>query len=259
MSSNNYLTLQELTNQLQSGIVEPGMLIMAHSSLRSIGHVEGGATTVVQALVDAVGKEGTVLFPALTFYGSVTEFLRANPVVDLRQLSITTGAIPRAAALHPLARRSVHPSHSVIGIGPATEGLFAGQQRGQGPCGTESPFYKAAMMDGYILLLGVTNKSNSTLHCVEELAAPYMNSDGVCDVEVIDYEGQSRPFSVRGYPVNLTRQFDAINPYLLEQKIMTVHQLGEATVMKVDARRMIACALDLLAKNPYLLAKNQCD
>ena len=253
MTSDNSLSLQELIHQLQAGIVEPGMVVMVHSSLRSIGHVEGGAGTVVQALVDVVGKKGTVLFPGLIFNGSVTEFLRTNPVIDLRQCPVTTGAIPRAAAAHPLARRSIHPSHSVVGIGPAAESLFAGDQNGQGPCGTESPFYKAAMINGYILLMGVTNTRNTTLHCVEELAAPYMNSDGVCDVEVVDYQGLSRPFAVRGYPINLPRRFDAINPYLLERNIMTEHQLGQAKVMRIDARRMIACALDLLEENPYLL------
>ena len=44
----------------------PGDVVLVHSSLGSLGHVEGGADAVIDALLDTVGTEGTVLVPTLT-------------------------------------------------------------------------------------------------------------------------------------------------------------------------------------------------
>ena len=42
----------------------PGMAVEAHSSLKSFGHVEGGAATVVDALMAVVGQEGAIVMSA---------------------------------------------------------------------------------------------------------------------------------------------------------------------------------------------------
>ena len=40
-----------------------GRAVLVHSSLSQVGHVEGGATAVIDALLDIVSPGGTVLFP----------------------------------------------------------------------------------------------------------------------------------------------------------------------------------------------------
>ena len=47
----------------QSGFVT-GMMAEVHSSLSSFGYVEGGADTVIRALIDAAGPEGSIVMPA---------------------------------------------------------------------------------------------------------------------------------------------------------------------------------------------------
>ena len=39
--------------------VSTGQVLMVHSSLSAIGHVLGGAPTVVRALIDVLGPQGT--------------------------------------------------------------------------------------------------------------------------------------------------------------------------------------------------------
>jgi aminoglycoside 3-N-acetyltransferase len=46
--------------------VRPGDTVLAHSSASSLGFVAGGTQAVVQALLDAVGPDGTLVVPAHT-------------------------------------------------------------------------------------------------------------------------------------------------------------------------------------------------
>ena len=82
------ISKEQLVSDLRSAGIRSGDSLIVHSSLKSIGCVAGGALTVVHALIEAVGAEGGVLFPCLTFGGSVTEHLRKIEVVDLRTVTL---------------------------------------------------------------------------------------------------------------------------------------------------------------------------
>ena len=60
------ITLADISISLRALGLGPGHHVLVHSSLSSMGHVDGGAPTVVQALLDVVGPQGTVLAPTLT-------------------------------------------------------------------------------------------------------------------------------------------------------------------------------------------------
>ena len=60
------ITRQVLVDDLKRLGVRDGDCVMLHSSLSSLGLVEGGADTVVEAFLDAMGPQGTLLTPAFT-------------------------------------------------------------------------------------------------------------------------------------------------------------------------------------------------
>ena len=55
----------EITAALHEVGVERGDTVMFHSSLSSMGWVVGGADTVIDGFLDAVGPHGTVVVPTL--------------------------------------------------------------------------------------------------------------------------------------------------------------------------------------------------
>ncbi len=57
-------TRETLADDLRQLGVQAGMVIIAHSSLRSIGWVNGGSVAVVQALLDVITPDGTLTMPA---------------------------------------------------------------------------------------------------------------------------------------------------------------------------------------------------
>ena len=55
----------ELLTAFRNIGVEEGMTLEVHSSLSSFGHVEGGADTLISALKEAVGQDGSIFMPSL--------------------------------------------------------------------------------------------------------------------------------------------------------------------------------------------------
>ena len=59
-------TRQSIAQDLRQLGLKPGMIVIVHSSLRSIGWVSGGPVAVVQALMDVVTPTGTIVMPTQT-------------------------------------------------------------------------------------------------------------------------------------------------------------------------------------------------
>jgi aminoglycoside N3'-acetyltransferase len=58
------LTQEQIVDDLKKLGLERGTAVEVHSSLSSIGFVEGGASTVISALIDVVGEEGAIVMSA---------------------------------------------------------------------------------------------------------------------------------------------------------------------------------------------------
>lgn len=59
------MTKAELVAELKNIGLQEGMEIEVHSSPSSFGYIEGGAETVIEALMECVGKNGSIFMPAL--------------------------------------------------------------------------------------------------------------------------------------------------------------------------------------------------
>ena len=59
------LTYENLVNAFRNIGIESGTITEVHSSLKSFSYVEGGAETVISALKDVVGSDGSIFMPAL--------------------------------------------------------------------------------------------------------------------------------------------------------------------------------------------------
>lgn len=141
---------------------------MVHSSLRSLGHVAGGAATVVDALLEALGPEGTLVVPAFTYPLSRDPDFVFDPV----HTPSLMGAIADAGRRHPRALRSLHLWHSVAAIGPLAEAIVT--SGGESAWDVDSPMRRIRDRDGLYLLLGVPYQNLTAVHVSEiELKVPY--------------------------------------------------------------------------------------
>jgi len=232
-----------------------GASVMVHSSLKSLGWVEGGAEAVVQALIDAVGPEGTVMVPNLPFRGSLANYLKDEPTFYVRTTPSRMGAITEALRKRPDARRSLHSSHSAAVVGRLQEFMTTDHEKCLTTCGEFSPYYKNAHRDdGYILMIGVTLRNMTTFHSIEETEElPYLFSGEVSTSYVIDYDGQCITVRTRGYNEAWPRDFPAPEPRLLKEGLMTVGKVGSAECRLMEAKGTWELVTELVRKDPYVL------
>ncbi|MEU8821130.1 AAC(3) family N-acetyltransferase [Actinoplanes sp. NPDC048796] len=174
-------TRESLTREFMSLGVRAGDVLLVHSSLRAIGWVCGGATAVVQALLDAVGPGGTVVVPAQTpghrdparwsheavpseWWDTIRDHLPAFE--PLLTPSATMGVIAERVRTWPGACRSGHPLTSFAAVGSAAEELMAGHEL-ESMLGDGSPLGALERAGAKALLLGVGYEKCTAFHLAE--------------------------------------------------------------------------------------------
>lgn len=246
------VNLTELIEAFRSLGIKRGDHVLTHSSLKSIGHVEGGAATVIAALREAIGDEGTAVFPAHTWGRNQTP--DNPPAFDARSSRSVVGLISETARTTPGGIRSLSPTHSVTAFGALAAHLCSGHQFSPTPCGFDSPYDRLWRAGGKILLLGVDHESNTSIHMLEEeLDLPYQMMPGFADYAIIDIEGNPVQVRARFHAWGAPRCFNRVEPLLLEARAQVTGKVGNATARLIDVAEMRRGILAKLAEDPEFL------
>jgi len=249
------LTVEDLAGELGELGLRAGDDVLVHSSLSSLGHVDGGAPAACEALVRAVSPGGTVCVPTLT--GS-RKYTANNPPRFSPSDPCYTGAIPEAMRARPGAVRSLHPTHSVTCVGPRAEELALGHENCATPCGEGSPYVRLARSGGRLLFIGCDLEVNTTFHSAEELAGlDYVCQRTPARATVLAPEGE-KSVSVRLHRYGHARRFSRAEGLLEKAGALTRGTVGEASCMLVDAGPMLEIVLAKLRDDPeFLLAESE--
>jgi len=84
-------------------------------ALSKVGRVEGGPDGFIDAILDVLGEEGTLMVNTFNFFYLTAEQAQAHPF-DI-SLPCVTGAVPEALRKRQEALRSCHPVKSVAALG----------------------------------------------------------------------------------------------------------------------------------------------
>ena len=164
-------TRDRLCADLRALGVTMGAALVVHASLRRIGWVVGGAESVIQALMEVLTPEGTLVMPA--FSGQVSDPAAGSdppqPFDSAHTPSQDMGAIAETFRKLPEVHRSHHPLESLAAWGRDAEALVADHGL-DWPLGPDSPLGRLHDRGGQVLLIGVGHNRNSTLHLAETRA-----------------------------------------------------------------------------------------
>jgi aminoglycoside 3-N-acetyltransferase len=175
------VTRSALAADLRRLGIREGGVVMVHTRMSAIGWVVGGAETVVRALLDALGPEGT-----LAAYASWEDhryrveewppehraaYAAEPPVFDPATSEAVRehGRVPERLRTWPGAARSAHPEASVVAVGPRARWLTERHPADDG-YGPGSPFARLVEAEGQVLVLGAPLDTVTLLHHAEAIA-----------------------------------------------------------------------------------------
>jgi aminoglycoside 3-N-acetyltransferase len=255
MENKIVISKENIITGLKSLGLQNGDAALVHSSLSSFGIVTGGIDTVIDALLETVGAEGTIMIPALT--GSEKLSADNPPVFDVRTSACWTGKIPETFRKRKEAIRSLHPTHSVSAIGAKAKFFTDDHDKCVTPCGLNSPYHKLAQTSGYVLLLGVDLECCTLLHTAEELAGvDYVNQKDFVLASVTDYAGNERKLKLKIHKYGDERNFANLERMLVEKNILKKGKIGNAEIRLIKAGPLLNLTIELLKKNPKYLLMN---
>lgn len=149
-------------------------VVLVHTSLRAVGEVEGRGEGFLDALIEYFTADGGLLMIPTHTWKSLDN--AAVPTLDMSSAETCIGTLPNIAAVHPMAHRSLHPTHSMS--------VFDGKTKSGEPGPAEDYINGEVMIDtstspkgcygriydvgGKILLIGVGHNRDTYLHSVEE-------------------------------------------------------------------------------------------
>lgn len=251
------VTQDRIVADLRTLGVVPGDVLLVHSSLKSLGHVQGGPNTLIDALLEAIGVQGTLVFPAYT--GGKVE----NVGLDASQRKVYTGIIPETARRRPDFLYSPHPFYGIAARGPLAAELVRLNNTYVFPSAERKFIYLMMRAGGKALLVGVTHEANSTIHLVEEFAG-------------LDYKVQDKawwPLEVEKFlllpadeqrmmvarhsgaalPYRIGTHFTAIEEPLVRAGKLTIGKVGAAECRLMRMLDVVEVGLAEVRRNPWFL------
>lgn len=111
----------DIERALRTVGIENGDVVLVHSSVSSFGYVESGADTVIDALLETVGNDGTIVMPTFT-WGSFHD--KGKVLFDLVRTPSETGKITEVFRRRKGVIRSTHICHSVAALGPHAQDVM---------------------------------------------------------------------------------------------------------------------------------------
>lgn len=247
----------------QAGVVS-GDVVLAHASVSAFGWVLGEATTLVRAVLAALGptgteRSGTLLVPAFSSDLSEPSLWSRPPVPEewwpivraempafdpATTRSWGVGRFAEAARNWPGARRSAHPKDSFVAIGPQAERLLSGQ-RLECAFGAASPLEALLNNNGKVLFLGTGFDTATIFHLAEHHAGVMQP---VAEGAPLNVNGARRwvSYVAPGYDSN---DFGACGAAFEAEGRVTAAALGAGTVRCFTAADAVAFATHWLAAN----------
>lgn len=240
------VTKADIVRALREIGVSSGMNLEVHSSLSSFGMVEEGAHTVIDALKECVGAQGSIFMPSL----------RLSPALPLserdRQLGITSKIkiLPEnriSSAMGIIADTFRMQKDTVTGGGVmqiSGWGLHAGEAAVGG-------LDFVLNNGGKALLLGVDIYKLTAMHYVESLIPEEIGSIFAPNEEINAIYPPERWFIEAGEPP--VKAWYTIQSMAYERGFITDGKIGDCKVMFFDLRDVVGLYESELKRAPYAL------
>lgn len=245
------------SSDIRAGFERLGLIgkrVVVHSSLRSFGHVEGGADTVVAEMINSFE---TILVPGFcwesnappppddrpkqngcdySFYDNWTKPLKPF-IVESAGVEPKMGVISKTFAKLPQARRSDHAWYSWLAYGDVADELVNHHPWET----THLPLERLADIDGQLVLMGVGLSSCTAIHIAEERVGrrPFIRW-------ATNRNGEVKRVKIGG----CGKGFDHLMPYC--QELFSETYVGNCRILSAPLKSAIEHTRSLIKSLPEL-------
>ncbi|MBI3135057.1 MAG: AAC(3) family N-acetyltransferase [Bacteroidetes bacterium] len=242
--SGHSITQQQLEQDFKNAGIVEGDVVLVHSSLSRIGHLQNGPQTFTDALKKVVGTSGTILMPTSPNAVYQYDYIHTHKTFDVLNTPSATGKITEYFRTLPGVKRSWHPTEPVSAWG-ANADFFLNEHFGQlTPYNSKSPFYKVSEKNGKLLYVGVTlSMAGTNLHTLEDAVdfkfPVYANE--IFEVEVIDPDGKKHMVKTKVHNPEFSkkRKCDELIPMFEKEGVMRKVKIGQADTLVADAEKFL--------------------
>ena len=232
-----------------------GQILMVHTSLSALGFVCGGAQVVIEALMEAVGEEGTLMMPTQSWKNldptagvhweepeAWWDLIRQNwPAYDKHITPTNTmGAVAEMFRSWPGTLRSDHPARSVAAWGRYAEYLTENHDLSN-IFGEGSPIGRLYELGGSVLLIGVGYDKNTSLH-LADVRGSYPGKHHCFESSAILEEGKRVWKTYETLYVD-GEDFDLIGEAFEKACPVRKATLGNGTLTLMDQRQLVDFAV----------------
>ena len=225
-----------LEKKLAAFGIQKGDVLIIHSAFAAVGGVEGGVDAMIDGLLDAVGEEGTLIFP--TFCGTDTPFSVENS-------KTYTGILGETFRRRKGAIRSRHPTHSVAAMGRQAAEFAGDQWITETTCGRGTVYERLVEQNAKMMLLGVDFARCSALHYCEEDLGYLVPVRIAPPVERPDITVLHR------FPPG-HRMFIHLMETVRDKPWFAIGYIGEARTLLFPIQEMYRHCMDMVALDPYV-------
>lgn len=227
--------------------------IIIHSSMKSIGEVEGQADTVLDAFSEFM-KDGLLVFPTHT-WAHINE---EQPKFYVEETPTNIGILTELFRKRPDVIRSLHPTHSVAALGDGAEEFVAGDEQFNTPIARGSSWGKLLDREAKILLVGVDLTRNTFIHGIEEwVDIPNRLTDHHEALVTVLPDGTEIQVPSRRHVSHYSLYYWKVEKLLTEKGAIEYAQFGDAKVLVCDTVKLTKYISMMLEMDPDLFSDNE--
>ena len=246
-------TKDVLLKQLSEMHINPAGTLLVHSSMKAIGPVEGGADTVIDALMEYM-KDGLLVLPTHTW----AQMNEKYNVFNVKTEPSCVGVLTNIFRMRPLVKRSLHPTHSVAACGRDAEAFIQGEENTHSPCAKGGCWEKLLLRSAQILFLGCNLTKNTFLHGVEEWnnIPNRLTKDAQAFFSVDEngavYDTSQRRHHCEPPATEVSQYYGKMEPAFLKGGAIVYGAFGDAKCIVGDAVKMARITSEYLKKDEHL-------
>lgn len=237
---------EQIKADLETIGLKRGSHVAVTLSFKSIGRVMGGPNTFIDAILEVIGTEGTLMMNTYTLLFPISE-IPSDFVFNPESSVPYTGLVPRTLLKRKDSIRSKHPICSVAAIGKLAKFLTEGHD--DNAQNAFLPYEKLAEIGGEYLSIGLKDRFVAIRHEAQRRAGLmvipkfygvlYKNSKGEIKLSVFQ-----KP------PCTLTQP--KLVPALVKKGLVKRGKIGMASSAIARADELIEALACLLRENPTL-------